>query len=88
MGYRDLTDLQRPFKYAASSSSDFGMLTGVKDFAKKIKMKGARMDLRNRWFRPTDNTSCDSFRGTIKRVLYEGSVGYLLCGFGGNLHLC
>ena len=28
MGYRDLTDLQRPFQYVPSSSSDFGMLIG------------------------------------------------------------
>ena len=28
MGYRDLTDLQRPFQYVTSSSSDLGMLIG------------------------------------------------------------
>lgn len=28
MGYRDLMDLQQAFRYAASSSSDFGMLIG------------------------------------------------------------
>ena len=58
MGYRDLSDLQRPFQYVtylfffllvfffSDADSWFDRPGEVKDFAKKIKMEDARINLR------------------------------------------